>query len=68
LTAPECKCSDGFYEEIFEDGTVNDMCRPCLHKCALCSNNTGCDKCAEGRINEPECICPDGTFDDGYVC
>lgn len=54
-------CPDGTYDN------GNPICPTCQVKCQKCSEKADkCVKCAENRLNEPTCGCPDGYFDDGF--
>ncbi|CAK89666.1 unnamed protein product, partial (macronuclear) [Paramecium tetraurelia] len=64
----DCKCSDGY----FENGSILCDCInyqqshiECAFQCDTCSNSSSnCNKCKGNRIQEPQCICQPGYFDD----
>lgn len=52
-------CPSGFY-------AVNETnkCEICNSRCFTCSGNpTNCTKCADVRVNLPQCTCPVGTLE-----
>ncbi|CAD8164366.1 unnamed protein product [Paramecium octaurelia] len=54
-----CLCQDGYFE------AQQILCIQCENKCLTCSNtSTNCLQCKGDRVNNPNCICPDGFYDD----
>ncbi|CAD8108395.1 unnamed protein product [Paramecium sonneborni] len=55
----DCRCFDGY----FEFGSL--LCEKCAFQCASCdSSQQNCKTCKGDRIQEPQCICQPGYFDD----
>ncbi|CAD8190118.1 unnamed protein product [Paramecium octaurelia] len=55
----DCKCINGY----FEIGQI--LCSQCEFQCATCElDPLNCKTCKGNRIQEPQCICQFGYFDD----
>ncbi|CAD8210795.1 unnamed protein product [Paramecium pentaurelia] len=55
----DCKCFAGYFE------IGQELCQQCQFQCATCDlNSLNCKTCKGDRLQEPQCICQSGYFDD----
>lgn len=60
---PLCICP---FDKWLESPT--QICSDCNIKCSSCINSEyECHTCSSNRVSPPDCLCPNGFFDNGIA-